>query len=181
MQALKVCPVRPRVLSSWGITLPSSAKSLVQLGNTFNKRIKRLKLINTEKNLKTIVTCCVCLSSLCNKKLQLGNNFVREAESCRWELKARNSAVQLCATSIYYHTYTIIRLFSQEEADPTSAVFESSCNVRTCLPQRVEGSQCCFSYYTLSAETAANSTSRSNHRNSHLRNSNHSKKQHYTR
>ena len=26
----------------------------------------------------------------------LGNNFVREAEGCRWELKARNSAVQLC-------------------------------------------------------------------------------------
>ena len=61
VQALKVCPVRPRVLSS-------SAKSLVQLGNTFNKRIKRLKLINIENNLKTIVTCSVCLSSLCNKK-----------------------------------------------------------------------------------------------------------------
>ena len=63
--------------------LSSSAKSLVQLGNTFNKRIKRLKLINIESNLKTIVTCCVCLSSLCNKKLQLGNNFVREAEGSR--------------------------------------------------------------------------------------------------
>ena len=29
--------------------------------------------------------------------VQLANNFVREAEGCRWELKARNSAVQLCA------------------------------------------------------------------------------------
>ena len=28
----------------------SSAKSLVQLGNTFNKRIKRLKLSNIENN-----------------------------------------------------------------------------------------------------------------------------------
>ena len=26
------------------------------------------------------------------------NNFVREAEGSRWELKARNSAVQLCAS-----------------------------------------------------------------------------------
>ena len=31
--------------------------------------------------------------------VQLGNNFVREAEGCRWELKARNSAVQLCASN----------------------------------------------------------------------------------
>ena len=30
--------------------------------------------------------------------VQLGNNFVREAEGCRWELKARNSAVRLCAS-----------------------------------------------------------------------------------
>ena len=34
----------------------------------------------------------------------LGNNFVREAEGCRWELKARNSAVQLFA---YYDAITL--------------------------------------------------------------------------
>ena len=32
------------------------------------------------------------------QKKKLGNNFVREAEDCRWELKARNSDVQLCAS-----------------------------------------------------------------------------------
>ena len=31
-------------------------------------------------------------------KKKLKNNFVREAEGCRWELKARNSAIQLCAS-----------------------------------------------------------------------------------
>ena len=46
VQALRICPVRPRVLSSWGITL------------------------------------------------------LREAESCQWELKAWNSAVQLCAAGL---------------------------------------------------------------------------------
>ena len=34
--------------------------------------------------------------------VQLGNNFVGEAEGCRWELKARYSAVQLCAESKLY-------------------------------------------------------------------------------
>ena len=38
------------------------------------------------------------LSSSAKSLVQLGNNFVREAEGCRWELKARNSAVQLCAS-----------------------------------------------------------------------------------
>ena len=43
-----------------------SAKSLVQLGNTFNYRIKRLKLSNIENNCDML--CSVCSSYLCNKK-----------------------------------------------------------------------------------------------------------------
>ena len=50
----------------------------------------------------SLETLCRCaspkaLSSSAKSLVQLGNNFVREAEGCRWELKARNSAVQLCA------------------------------------------------------------------------------------
>ena len=43
-----------------------------------------------------IITTSTSAKSLVQSLVQLGNNFVREAESYRWELKARNSAVQLC-------------------------------------------------------------------------------------
>ena len=53
----------------------------------------------------SLQTLCLCaspqgLSSSAKSLVQLGNNFVREAEGCRWELKARYSAVQLCASSL---------------------------------------------------------------------------------
>ena len=57
------------------------------------------------------MTCCVlfvCRNFVKKKTQQLGNNFVREAEVCLWELKARNSAVQLCAYNV---TYYILRDF----------------------------------------------------------------------
>ena len=46
------------------------------------------------------------LSSSAKSLVQLGNNFVREAEGCRWELKARNSAVQLCGIKIAFFPKT---------------------------------------------------------------------------
>ena len=55
------------------------------------------------KIIYSLQSLCRCasakgLSSSAKSLVQLGNNFVRKAEGCRWELKARNSAVQLCAS-----------------------------------------------------------------------------------
>ena len=98
VQALMVCPVRPIVLSSWGIS--RSAKSSVQLGNTSTqsgggclKKYLQLSLLLPLPSHKLHTFPKIHKK----KKKKLGNNFVREAECCRWELKARNSAVQLCA------------------------------------------------------------------------------------
>ena len=92
MQALKVCPVRPRV--QFGES--SSAKSLVQLGNTFNQSgCGCLKKCLQLSILLPLPSHKLHTFPKNHKKKKLGNNFVREAEGCRWELKARNSAVQL--------------------------------------------------------------------------------------
>ena len=79
----------PRVLSSWGMSLLGCLKKYLQLSILLPLPSHKL---HTFPNI--------------HKKKKLWNYFVREAEGCRWELKARNSAVQLCAchyTALHYN------------------------------------------------------------------------------
>ena len=79
-----LCPVRPRVLSSWWI--PSLRAAVDAWKSACSpQNYSHYHPTNSTHFQKST-------------KKKLGSNFVREAEGCRWELKARNSAVQLCAS-----------------------------------------------------------------------------------
>ena len=118
VQALKICPVRPKALSKG---LSSSVKSLVQLGNTFTQ--SGCGCLKKCLQLSILLPLPYHKLHTFPKIPQLGNKFVREAEGCRWALKTRNSAVQLWANifliSICFFSKWLINFWSM------SAPFES--------------------------------------------------------
>ena len=91
MQATKVSPVRPRVFVQFGQESCPAGEYL------HSERLWMLEKVSATLNTTPTTIPRTPHISKNPQKKNLGNNFVREAEGCRWELKARNSAIQLCA------------------------------------------------------------------------------------